>query len=342
MTWKAPFKNKRERAKEKVLLMEELPSTPVDAMGIDVGKAGFHISIPTENIPAAMWNVWYFDYEEHPEWHERLVQLCKPGTVIVAEPTGWHYLAPIANIIQRKTKARLYLIDHQISGKIRAAKISSQKTDQTDARALALVAQDIRERRAVRGVSYHDQEIENYVIQLRLLVNSFTRTSAEIVRIKNCLRQLGHGIFPTLAIGDIWFSCMRYGQVTPSQIKAWVAGERPSEIKAHTWTAYKKFAERLPSDIEASPVIAEAALNLANRMFSLEGDLEVIQKQIESVVVEYPFDVITKRWMTVPYATLYYCACLHVATHGRADQFTTEQFKAALGAFPQVRASGTT
>jgi hypothetical protein len=35
-------------------------------------------------------------------------------------------------------------------------------------------------------------------------------------------------------------------------------------------------------------------------------------------------------------------AALHVATHGKADQMETEQFKAALGAFPQVKSSGIT
>ncbi len=107
--------------------------------------------------------MWYVDYVAQPNWKRILANLCRPGTVIVAEPTGWHYLVPVANAIQRRTQARLYLVDHQISGKIRQAHISSQKTDQTDARALALIAQHIRERKAVRGVSHHAPLISDTV-----------------------------------------------------------------------------------------------------------------------------------------------------------------------------------
>jgi hypothetical protein len=312
-----------------------------DAIGLDVGRAGFHISIPTLGMPPATWAVWYFDYTDNPDWHVTLVNLCRAGTVIVAEPTDWHYLAPIANIIQRATKAHLHLVDHQISGKVRAAHISGQKTDQTDARALALIAQDIRERKPVRGVSYHDQELENYVIRLRLLVNSHARTTAEAARLKNRMRQLAHGMFPALSEGVLWFTCLKHGKASPSQIKAWLSGERPSGITPSNWTRLQKLGARLPDYEITSEIVAATALELYERLTALEKSGERLEAQIEQVVTSYPFDVITRRWLTIPYANPIYIAALHVATHGKADQLDNNQFKAALGAFPQVKSSGT-
>ena len=335
------YRTKQQKAQDKVQPMTALPQH-ADAIGLDVGRAGFHISIPTPGMPPATWAVWYFDYQQNPDWYITLTGLCRPGTVIVAEPTGWHYLSPIANVIQRATKARLYLVDHQISGKVRAAHVSSQKTDQTDARALALIAQDIRERKPVRGVSYHDQELENYVIHLRLLVNSHARTTVEAARLKNRMRQLAHGMFPSLSEGTMWFTCLKYGKASPSQIRAWLSGERPTDITPTNWVRLQKFGALLPEYEITSEIVAATALELYERLATLQESVTRLEAQVEQIVTNYPFDVITRRWMTVPYANPMYIAPLHVATHGKADQMETEQFKACLGAFPQVKSSGLT
>jgi hypothetical protein len=264
--------------------------------------------------------------------------------MIVAEPTGWHYLAPVANAIQRRTQARLYLADHQIGSKVRQAHISSQKTDKTDARALALIAQHIRERRAVRGVSPYDQELENYVIHLRLLVNSHARTIAEAARLKNRLRRLAHGIDPVLSSSTLWLTCLAYGKASPREVVEQTAGQRPDDMTAPQWARLQKFGTLLSESeaVEASSAAVSAALELYSRLRELEESAARLEAQAEQIITHHSFDIVTRRWFTVLYATPIALAALHVATYGKAEQIETEQFKAALGAFPQVKSSSAT
>ena len=58
------YRTKREKAQDRALPMTTLPDK-ADAIGLDVGKAGFHISIPMHGMPPATWAVWYFDYKDN-------------------------------------------------------------------------------------------------------------------------------------------------------------------------------------------------------------------------------------------------------------------------------------
>jgi hypothetical protein len=88
--------------------------------------------------------------------------------------------------------------------------------------------------------------------------------------------------------------------------------------------------------------VVNAALELHSRLRELEQGAARLEAQTEQIVTGYPFDIVTRRWLTVPEASLMALAALHVATHGKAEQVETGQFKAALGAFPQVKSSSAT
>jgi len=103
------YRTKRQKAEDKVQPMTALPEH-ADTIGLDISRTGFHLSIPAPEPPAT-WPIWYVDYVAQPNWKRILANLCRPGTVIVAEPTGWHSLAPVASAIRRRTQARLYLVD---------------------------------------------------------------------------------------------------------------------------------------------------------------------------------------------------------------------------------------
>jgi hypothetical protein len=136
--------------------MDTFPTESVHAVGVDIGVDGLHVCVPDQLNRAANWRVWFLQYEEHPDWHKFITRLCRAGTIITGEPTGWHYLSPLASIIDQLTPARLYLVDHATTGKVRSLQVAAQKTDSTDARALAYIADQIYNRKSPRGVWHHD------------------------------------------------------------------------------------------------------------------------------------------------------------------------------------------
>jgi hypothetical protein len=79
----------------------------------------------------------------------------------------------------------------------------------------------------VRGVSYHDQELENYVIHLRLLVSSHARMTVEAACLKYRMHQLAHGMFLSINKAMTRFTCLKYEKSILSQIKARISSEIP-------------------------------------------------------------------------------------------------------------------
>jgi len=159
------------------------------------------------------------------------------------------------------------------------------------------------------------------VIHLRLLVNSHARTTVEAARLKNRLRQLAHGIDPVLSSSGLWLTCLAHGKASPHEIVEWTAGQRPADVAPPQWARLQKFASLLSEGeaAEASPVVVNAALELHSRLRALEESAARLEAQIEQVVTSYPFDIVTRRWLTVPEASIMAIAALHMATHGKAE-----------------------
>jgi hypothetical protein len=78
------------------------------------------------------------------------------------------------------------------------------------------------------------------------------------------------------------------------------------------------------------------------RIQALDAQTDQISDQVDAMIHTYPFEVVTRRWEKVIATSVERLATLHVATHGDADRYTEDQFKTALGAFPQIKQSGAT
>lgn len=317
-----------------------LPEGLFDAIGIDIGKDGLHLCLANhegDEDPAA-WPVVYLDYKERPLWWKDLTNWSYWNTIITAEPTGWHYLAPVANVIEQYTQAELWLVNHQITGNMRELRLSGHKTDELDARALALIAKEIRHNRPPRGCHRHNQALENHVLNLRLNVNHYTKLTAEGVRYQNRLRQLGHSMFPSLGSSQTWRKLLDRGIVTPAQIHAL---EQAEGEDGRIWRPIRQLKENLPV-IGVPSIIEQTAMDNWIAWQNIEDRRIETERVIIDLINREPFDRITHRWMTIPLAQPVWIAALHVATHGQADQFDKDAFAGALGTYPQKKNSGAT
>lgn len=317
--------------------LENLPAHPVEVLGIDIGRAGIHICTPQIDYPPEKWAVYYLDYKKNLDWHDLLVKLCDGRTHVFAEPTGWHYLSPVASVIVQHTAAKMHLVTHSVTGGVRENFVAKQKTDTTDARAIALIGYNIVvEKKSVKGVWTYDHDLEQHVINLRLLVNTHYKLTAELAKNKNRLKHFGQSMSPILSMSETWYTCISLGAVTPLQI---LELEKPDNIDGYTWRWVKVLKDKL-YPIEVPDTIVNNAIRVYEQQLFVQEALPEVQNEIEQVVIKPPFDEITRRWMTVPGANLVRCAALHVATHGMADQYTLEQVKASVGAYPQIEQSG--
>lgn len=170
-----------------------IPLTVQPVIGIDVGVDGVHIGISDFTAEPKHWPVWYLEYASNDNWREILARLLDQETIVVAEPTGWHYLSPIAQVVTQDVGARLFLVEHTATGKIRQASLGmDQKTDVTDARTLAYIAtQQKFGLKTVGGAwEFNWGEYES-LLELRFMVNSHHKARVDAIRFGNRLTHLG-------------------------------------------------------------------------------------------------------------------------------------------------------
>lgn len=315
-------------------------------IGIDIGKEHIHVGVcnPAEPDPKK-WAVHLIEYE-HPEWHHTLVDLIAETAIITAEPTGYHYLAPVAALIDmRRPFARLWQIDHATTGNYRKVHLAGTKSDRLDAIALTMIARDIYTGNPPR----HAKEI-NYsnlvaLKRLRLLVNAHQRLSKDRTRTLNRLDQIAFSLWPALAQHkSTWLQFVRLGIVTPREIRAVASSPEFINLwpdgRTRRWLS--QLAALLPPDIAGDPTIAQIATQLHADLIRLDSAIETNATDITRQINTPPFDLITKRWRTIPAAFDLAIAALHVPTHGRADQMSADEIKAAVGVNPLRSSSGRT
>lgn len=122
--------------------------SPYSAIGVDIGKDSLTFAFATDSRNRSRWPVQTVTYD-NPDWWRHVVDLIAPGAVVVAEPTGWHYLTPLLTVIEQMTTTHLWLASHDASRAARQSAISASKTDEMDARALAYIADLLPRRRPV-------------------------------------------------------------------------------------------------------------------------------------------------------------------------------------------------
>jgi hypothetical protein len=204
----------------------------VAAIGIDIGAEGFHLCVPSApSADVKDWPVWHVSYEKQPDWRDVLRRLITEETVVLAEPTGWNYLSPVARVICLQSPARLYLIEHSRTTHVRRTLDIAQKTDVQDTRTLAYAAQQLHTQPSFAGCWRFDWATNDALLELRFMMNAYHKASTDRTRFKNRLNHLGHSIDPALNFGKAWLTAMRLGAFTSDEITALDVSKLPASSR---------------------------------------------------------------------------------------------------------------
>jgi hypothetical protein len=255
---------------------------------------------------------------------------------VVCEPTGWNYLQPVARVVSLESPAELWLIEHSRTAAVRGICNMEHKTDLMDTRALAFAAMQLRITRKFAGCWRFDWAHNEALLELRFLVNAHYKASAVRTRFSNRLKHLGHSIAPELNFGTAWFTCMSHGTFTPDAIHALDLNAFPTATRR----AIQRLRERIAPDIYISPPVLNAITETWASYENTERRLNLLHRAIIETVKASPFASQWERLMTIPAASPVRCAAIIVATKGIGDQINLAKFRAALGAFPQIKQSG--
>jgi len=241
------------------------------ALGIDIGKLGIHVAIPVHDLPAKRRPVKNIHYAQ-PQWHEQLIAMIAPGAIICFEPTGWHYSAPIISIITQMTTGQIWLVGHGTTGKVRGVHVAAAKTDEMDARALALVATWVRNGQPPANCRQHNIDLEQQVQRLRQMVNHLFRATKQSTRLTNRLHAFAHAIHPQLDISySTWLANAQKGIITPKDIHNHVAS-LPQRRDRRTTRHIETLAAALPP-IDAPHYTVESIQETIAQLAQIEDEI---------------------------------------------------------------------
>ncbi len=331
---------KRGRGRPKKDDSPLLPPPPMvhqRAVGIDIGVDGVHVCFPREDVKISQWPVFFVAYES-PSWREQILSLLDSDTVVTAEPTGWHYLMPIARVITQESPAALWLVEHSATGSWRETSDMKQKTDINDARSLAAIADKIYYTHEAAGARLLDWYEQEELLELRFMMNSYHKLKKEITRHKNRLAHLGHSIDPRLNRGNAWATCMDLGAYTPNEIldlNLIGLGLSSSTVAA---------INRLKADMRptyVSPMLyrslVENYAELTRLVVQQNQVLDDLIMRVKGSRWAWLYDV----WMTAPRAFPAAVIALIIASKGRPDELQFKVFRATVGMYPVLKFSGT-
>jgi transposase len=309
----------------------------VKAIGVDIGVSGFHFCVPGQShMNVADWPVWYISYEKHPNWREILTNMIGEGTIVLAEPTGWNYLAPIAYLVTQQTSGEMWLIEHSRTASVRGVLNFAHKTDVMDTRALAYAAVQLTFT-AFAGCWPFDAQQQAELLRLRFLVNAHYKATHDRTRFSNRLRHIGHSIAPELNFGSAWFTCMRLGAFTPQQIHALDISACP----APTQRAIQRLRARVPAIAVPDPVVS-ALTDAFKGYVDADQRIQSLVSELINAVQNGPFSAQFNRLMSFPMASPVTCAAIIVATKGVGPEMKVPEFRACLGTTPKLHQSGKT
>ncbi len=318
-------------------------------LGIDIGKNTIHVCTPDEG-PARRWPVTIIDLEA-PNWHQNLAALVTPGETIAAiEPTGWHYSRPIIAVLQDLGTSILH-VAHHASKATRAANISSQKTDINDARALAVKAVEYATTNQAVGVKVIPPELNDLLISLRLTISALLRTKQLRSRSINRLDAYARGIWPSLSLHrNTWLRAVAVGAICPDELHALAERVKryPIILKAEERNAYasakaRNSLRKLTADLPIMPVPADLREAIIKNFTHLQEAEEEIARLTETLnsLIQHPLLVdVTRAWQTAPAWSPTELATLHAACNCHAQDFSADEFRAAVGCHPSRQESG--
>lgn len=317
------------------------------AYGIDVGADRLHVADSHDKKS----KVYILELED-PNWWRRLAEMIAPGDIVALEPTGWHYAAPVMAVLQQ-IGARILLVEHRVTGKMRDMKQAGGKNDRTDARALQFLA-STHDREAWHGVNDAAFTERAPAMSLRMLMFSYRRADKEVTRTNNRLRQMAHSIFPALDQHlETYKRALSIGVAAPCELRAFVAQLRaidaipkkrervyPDEYDhGGTRAPLYGMVDKLPDWLENDflpPIILDDYRTLARA----EKRKSELTREIDAMIWQAPFAELTELWMSVPLMGAITCAGIHAATRGMARVMEAGEFRSVLGSHPVLKASG--
>lgn len=315
------------------------------ALGIDIGKDFIVVAQAAEGS-RLRWQTWTIHYAE-TTWWKQLIELIPDGAFVAAEPTGWHLLAPVATVINHYTTADLWLANAD-SVKAARSRFTNTKTDEMDARALALIAELIAQDDPPLGTRRYDSSQARAVLDLRLHVNAYARATRSSTRAKNQIEVFLHSVWPSLARSKTtWLRLAEQGYYSPADIRQAAAELAASydALRATGWDGRQlryidALANTLPPDLPVNPTVILTIQEILEQLSIAQSAEKLHADIIAQTIRQPPFSEVTRRWLTIPGVNDIYIAALHVATEGRADQLTCDQFKAVCGVNPKTAQSG--
>jgi hypothetical protein len=308
-------------------------------IGIDIGKKSICISFHVPDKPPKLWPVVTLTYATDLDWHGTLSDLIDPNAIVCFEPTGYHLSAPVMNVVRHfRPNAQVWLAGHSVVGYIRTSEVAAAKTDEMDARTLALVAYKVGQGDIPRTVRRHNPTLDEHVQALRSLVNNRGRVVKTTTRLTNRLHAFAHAIHPMLDIKfTTWLALAHQGIIDPADIHAYIDSQ--PDINGQRLGFIKRLAAHLPA-IQAPPAAYDEVIRTIKQLATADAQRIELDNRISNVVSAPPFGEVTRRLMTMPNATLTRIAPFHVASHGLLATMTPDEFKACCAIAALSNTSG--
>jgi hypothetical protein len=310
------------------------------ALGIDIGKSTLALCTPVPGQQPRHWPVTTLSYKEQPDWWRILIAMLNPGAVVCFEPTGYHLAAPIMAVLDQMTDAEIWLVGHGTSGRVRELQVARAKTDEMDARAIAVVAQWVSAGMPPPGTRRYNVQLEQQVMGLRTLVNNYARVTKTKTRLTNRLHAFAHALFPQIDIKfETWLALAKQGFITPCDIHAYV-DSLPEERDRRTTRQIELLAAALPP-IEPPIYAARTIADTLPQLIAAEDEAAYLEGQITGIVTAPPFDEVTRRVLTMPgISRPMSIAPYLVATHGLLGEMSPDEVKSAIGISAKTNTSG--
>jgi len=158
-------------------------------LGIDVGKDSFHLSYPLPADHPKDWPAIQINYDHADWWQTFQTYLIPSVSVLAVELTGFHWFAPIATVVFEiaTNDITIWNVHGKTTRNARAVHISRHKTDDMDARTLALIATWIVAGDIPIGAHVYNHATENHVQALRLHLNAYERAVRQSTALSNRL-----------------------------------------------------------------------------------------------------------------------------------------------------------
>ncbi len=312
------------------------------AIGIDVGKASIHLAAADPATPPPAWKAYEIPLQG--DWPAELAHYAPPNSLVVLEPTGWNYSLPIARTLEHIGAHVLYTSNHAAE-KIRSVHVSQHKTDPNDARALAVIARMHAQGEALRITRHYFTDTTELNADLRALFTLRARTQRQNTQALNRLDTALHAVWPALSQKkEHWLQ--RFAEagsappLTRAELEAVYRHAEAQRAHGNTLRAMLALVNDVPGWITPPPATRQTISILLAELASHAATLETLESEIDTLTWAEPLRDITGLWWSVPYASTISIAALHIATNCRADEFTADQFRAAVGCHPLRQESG--